>query len=139
MLTRSRENQMEKAKRTVQDVVRYAQQVAGDERLRADVSAALAHASKAGDQLKKEIRAGGSYSGLANDAKLRKNLRAMLDDLDAASTRIRPKKAHRIRNLLLMLVGGVAAALAFPRIRPWLTERTENFGRGTTTEPHSVT
>jgi hypothetical protein len=138
MLTRSRENQMDKAKRTMQDVVRYAQQVAGDERLRADVSAALAHASKAGDQLKREIRAGGNSSGLATDAKLRKNVRAMLDDLDAASNRMRPRRSHRIRNLLLMLVGGVAAALALPRIRPWLTKRTKDFGRGTT-EPHSVT
>lgn len=137
MLTRSSENQMEKAKRTVQDAVRYAQHVAGDERLRADVSAALAHGAKAGERLKQEIRAG-DYSRLATDEKLRKNLRAMLDDLDAASQRVRPRKTHRIRNLLLMIIGGVAAALAFPRIRPWLAERTKIFGRGTA-EPHSVT
>lgn len=129
---------MDKAKRTMQDVVRYAQQVAGDERLRADLSAALAHGSKASDQLKKELRAGGNYSRLATDEKLRKHLRAMLDDLDAASKRVRPEKSHRIRNLLLMIAAGVAAALAFPRIRPWLTERTEGFGRGAT-EPHPVT
>ena len=129
---------MDKAKRTMQDVVRYAQDVAGDERLRSDVSAALAHGSKATGQLKKDIQAGGGiYSRLAADKKLRKNLRAMLDDLDAASNRVR-RKSHRIRNFVLMLAGAVAAALAFPKIRPWLTERTEDFGTGTT-EPDPVT
>jgi len=130
---------MDKAKRTMEDVVRYAQDVAGDERLRSDVSAALAHGSKATDQFKKDIQAGGGiYSRLAANKKLRKNLRAMLDDLDAASNRVRRKKSHRIRNFVLMLAGVVAAALAFPKIRPWLTERTEDFGTGTT-GPNRVT
>lgn len=133
MLTRSKDAQMDKAKRTMRDVVEYAQKVVRDERLRADVSAALAHGSKASDQLKKDIQAGGIYSRLAADKKLRKNLRAMLDDLDAASNRVRSKKkSHRIRNFVLMLSGVVAAAFAFPKIRPWLKERTDNFGTGTT-------
>ena len=122
---------MDKAKRTLQDIVRHAQQVAGDERLRADVGAALAHGSKATDQLKKDIQAGGIYSRLAADKKLRKNLRAMLDDLDAASNRVR-RKSHRLRNVVLMLAGVVASAVAFPKIRARLTERTEDFGTGTT-------
>lgn len=129
---------MDKAKRTVRDVMKYAQEVAQDERLRSDVSAALAHGSKASDQLKKDIQAGGIYSRLAADRKLRKNLRAMLDDLDAASDRVRRRKSHRIRNFVLMVAGVVAAALAFPKIRPWLTERTESFGTGTS-EPDPVT
>ena len=131
MLTRSKDTQMDKAKRTLQDIVRHAQQVAGDERLRADVGAALAHGSKATDQLKKDIQAGGIYSRLAADKKLRKNLRAMLDDLDAASNRVR-RKSHRLRNFVLMLAGVVASAVAFPKIRARLTERTEDFGTGTT-------
>ncbi len=135
MLTRSRDTQMDKAKRTMRDVVEYAQKVARDERLRADVSAALAHGAKASDQLKKDIQAGGSYTRLAADKKLRKNLRAMLDDLDAASNRVRRKRSHRIRNFLLMLAGVVAAALAFPKIRPWLTEK---LGTGTA-DPDPVT
>jgi signal transduction histidine kinase len=134
MLTRSKDSQTDKAKRTMQDVVRYAQQVARDEGLRADVSAALAHGSKAGDQLKKDIQAGGIYSRLAADKKLRKHLRAMLDDLDAASDRVR-RKSHRLRNFVLMLAGLAAAALALPKIRPWLTKRTEDF----TNEPDSLT
>jgi hypothetical protein len=130
MLTRSKDRQIDKAKRTLQDIVRHAQQVAGDERLRADVGAALAHGSKATDQLKKDIQAGGIYSRLAADKKLRKNLRAMLDDLDAASSRVR-RKSHRLRNFVLMLAGVVAGAVALPKIRARFTERTEDFGTGT--------
>lgn len=138
MLTRSKDTQVNKAKRTFRDVVEYAQEVARDERLRADVGAALAHGSKAGEQLKNDIRAGGISSKLAADKKLRKNLRAMLDDLDAASTRVRRKKSHRLRNAALMLAGVVAAALAVPKIRPWLAQRRETFGTGTA-EPDPMT
>jgi hypothetical protein len=120
VLTRSKDTQMDKARRTVRDVVKYAQEVARDERLRADVSAALAHGSKAGDQLKKDIQAGGIYSRLAEDRKLRRNLRAMLDDLDSASDRVRRKKSHRLRNFVLMLVGAIGAAAAFVKIRSWI-------------------
>jgi hypothetical protein len=130
MLTRTRETQIQRATRTTRDIVEYAREVARDERLRADVSAALAHGSKASQQLKKNLQVGGTYSTLATDKKLRKNLRAMLDDLDAASSRLRRKKSRRGRALVLMLAGAVAAALAFPRIRPWLTERTEKIGPG---------
>ena len=132
MLIRSKDTQMDKARRTMQEVVRHAQDVAGDERLRADLSAALAHGSRATDQLKKGIQAGGIHSRLAADKKLRKNLRAMLDDLDAASNRVRMKKSHRLRNFVLMLAGVVVGAVAFPKIRARLTERTEDFGTGTT-------
>ena len=55
----------------------------------------------------------------------------MLDDLDAASNRVR-RKSHRLRNFVLMLAGVAAGAVALPKIRPWLTERTEDFGTGTT-------
>jgi hypothetical protein len=123
VLTRSKDSQMDKARRTMREVVKYAEEVARDERLRADVSAALAHGSKAGDQVKKDIQAGGIYSRLAADKKLRKNLRAMLDDLDAASDRVRRKKSHRVRNFVLMLLGAIGAAAALVKAAPG-SERT---------------
>jgi hypothetical protein len=128
LLTRSRDTQMDKARRTMRDVVKYAQEVAQDERLRADVSAALGHGSRAGDRLKQDIAAGGEgiYSRLADDKKLRKNLRAMLDDLDSAGERLRRKERHRVRNAMLVVGGVVAAAVALPKIRSWIgSESTE--------------
>jgi hypothetical protein len=121
LLTRSRETQMDKAKRTMRDVVKYAQEVAQDERLRADVSAALGHGSRAGDRVKRDIEAGsGFYSRLADDKKLRKNLRAMLDDLDSAGERLRRKESHRLRNAMLVVGGVAAAAIALPKLRAWI-------------------
>ena len=117
MLTRSRDTQVDKAKRTMRDLVKYAQEVAQDERLRAQMSAALAHGSEAGDRLKKDVDAGGIYTRLADDKKLRKNLRAMLDDLDSAGERLRRKERHRVRNVLLVLAGVAATVVAVPKIR----------------------
>jgi hypothetical protein len=123
MLTRTKESQIDKARNTMRDVVKYAQDAARDERLRADLRAALDHGSKASDRFKKDIQEGGIYARLATDKRLRKNLRAMLDDLDDAGRRMRRGRSHRARNALLVLVGAVAAALAFPRVRTWLDER----------------
>ena len=127
MLTRSRSSQMDKAKKTVSDVARYVQDVAKDERLRADLSSAIGHGSKATDRLKKDVEAGGAiYARLAADTKLRKSLRAMLDDLDTASKRVQRKSSHRLRKIMLVLGGALTAAVAVPKLRSWI--RDERIG-----------
>ena len=131
MLTGTRGRQIDKTKSTVRGFVKYAQEVARDERLRADMRAALEHGSTASQRLKKDVQAGGIYARLAADKKLRKNVRAMLDDLDDAAQRVGPKRTHRFRNALLVVVGAIAAALAFPRVR-------DLFGTSTG-EPESLT
>ena len=115
MLTRSKDTQMDKAKRTMQDVVRYAQEVAGDQRLRADVSAALAHGSKATDQLKKDIQAGGISSRLAADeAPEEPPSHADIRCSEQSCAEEEPSRSE----LVLVLAGVLAAALALPKIRP---------------------
>lgn len=139
MLGRTKESQMDKATNMIRDIAKHAEDVARDRRLRADFRSALDHGSKASDRLKKDIGAGSIYSRLAADKKLRKNLRAMLDDLDDAGSRIRRGRSHRLRNALLAVAGAAAAALAFPRVRPWLEERASDiFGRGSS-EPDPST
>jgi signal transduction protein with GAF and PtsI domain len=139
MLTLTKESQMDKAKRTLRDVVSYAQEVVRDERLRADMQAAIEHGAKASTRVKRDIEAGGISTRLAADKKLRKNLRALLDDLDDAGDRLRRKKSHRARNVLLVLAGGAAALVAFPKVRPWLAERTSQIVGTASTEPEPVT
>ena len=122
---------MDKTTTVMRDVVKYAQEVARDQRLRADVRAALDHGTTAGQRLRKDIDKGNIYTRLAADKKLRKNLRAMLDDLDHAGSRMRRKRSHRIRNAVLVIAGAVGAALAFPRVRPWLEEQVSDvLGKG---------
>ena len=139
MLSRTKESHMDKATNMMRDVVKYAQEAAQDKRLRADFSDALDHGSKASDRLKKDIQAGSIYTRLAADKKLRKNLRAMLDDLDNAGNRMRRKKSHRARNVLLVFAGGAAALVALPKVRPWLAERKSQIVGTASPEPETVT
>ena len=140
MLGRTKESQMDKATTMMRDVVKYAHDVAQDQRLRADFRAALDHGSQANDRLKKDIRAGSIYTRLAADKKLRKNLRAMLDDLDHAGGRMRRgRRSHRIRNAVMVLAGAVGAALAFPRVRPWLEEQASDILGTGSAEPDPLT
>jgi hypothetical protein len=109
---------MEKAKRTLRDVVAYADEVARDEELRAAVLRAAAHGSDAGERVKKTIAAGRA-TRLAHDAKLRRDLKKMLNDLDTASDRLRRQRRHRVRNAVLTLSAAVGALAAFA----WARER----------------
>ena len=123
MLHVKRRSQMDKVKEAVRDAVAYVDEIAGDERLRADLRAAIAHGKEARRQVGKDVAAGTVATRLAHDPKLRRNVRAMLDDLDSASERMRRRKTHRLRNSLLV-VGSVAAALAVgPDIRRWIADR----------------
>jgi signal transduction protein with GAF and PtsI domain len=126
MLGRTKESQIEKTTNVMRDVVKYAHEVAQDQRLRADVRAAIDHGATASERLKKDIDKGNIYSRLAADKKLQKSLRGMLDDLDHAGSRLRRRRTHRIRNAALVIAGAVGAALAFPRVRPWLEERASD-------------
>jgi hypothetical protein len=120
MLGLTRETQMDKARKTLRNVVSYVEDVTGDERLRADVRDAAVHGVKASERVRKDLDGDGITSRLADDKKLRKNLRAMLDDLDSAADRMRGKKRHRTRNILVLFS---AAAAAFLVARLWLSGR----------------
>ena len=120
MLGLTRETQMDKAKKTLRNVVSYVEDVTADERLRADVRDAAVHGAKASERVRKDLDGDGITSRLADDKKLRKNLRAMLDDLDSAADRVRGKKRHRTRNILV-LFGAIAAAFLVARL--WLSGR----------------
>ena len=128
MVSLTRDSQMDKAKETLRDVVSYADEVIRDERIRADIRAAVGHGSKASDRVKKDLSAGGITTRLASDKKLRKDLRRMLDDLDSAGDRIRRKKSHRARNVLLIVASAGAALVVIPGVRHWLgRQRTSEF------------
>ncbi len=127
MMSLTKESQMDKAKGALRDVVSYADEVVRDERLRADIRAAIGHGATARDRLKKDIADGGITTRLAGDKKLRKNLLALLDDLDSAGDRMRRRKRHRARNVLLIIAGTGAVVAAIPGIRHFLARRRHEF------------
>jgi hypothetical protein len=130
MLTLTRKSQMEKAKETLRDVVSYADEVIRDERLRADIRAAVAHGSQASDRMKRGIAADGITTHLVGDKRLRKDLRGLLDDLDSASERIHRKKEHRARNVLVVVASAGAVLATIPNVRHWLAQRTSELMSG---------
>jgi hypothetical protein len=123
MLTLTRQSQLDKAKETLRDIVSYADEVVRDERLRGDVLAAIGHGAEAGDRVRADIDATGITTRLAADKKLRRKLRATLDDLDNASQRLRRKRRHRIRNVVLVAGAAAAVAALMPSARRWLGGR----------------
>src|SRR5262245_53817231 len=100
MLGVKRQSQMDKVKEALREAVSYADDIAGDERLRADLRAAMGHGAEARSRIRKDLAAGSIATRLANDRKLRKKIRAMLDDLDRASDRVRNRRRHRLRNAI---------------------------------------
>ena len=121
MVSLTRDSQMDKAKETLRDVVSYADEVIRDERIRADIRAAVGHGSRAGARVKEDVNAGdGITTRLASNKKLRRDLRRMLDDLDSAGERMRRRKTHRARNVLLIVASAGAALAVIPSVRQWL-------------------
>ena len=72
MLGIKRRTQMDKMKAAVREAVIYIDGIAGDERLRGDLRAAMDHGEQARDRIRKDFAADGIATQLANDRKLRK-------------------------------------------------------------------
>jgi hypothetical protein len=123
MLGIKQQTQMDKMKAAVREAVAYIDEVAADERLRSDLRSAAGHGGEARDRIRKDVSADGVATRLVHDRKLRKKVRAMLDDLDSAGDRLRRRQHHRLRNGLLVLGGIAAVAAAIPNVRRWIVDR----------------
>jgi hypothetical protein len=83
----------------------------------------MEHGAEARARIRKDVSAGSITTRLANDRKLRKKVRAMLEDLESAGDRVRRRKCHRLRNGLLVLGGvGAVAVAAIPNVRRWISD-----------------
>jgi hypothetical protein len=132
MLKLRRQNQLDKAKASLREVVSYADSVVRDEALRADLLAAVGHGAQMGGRVRKDVDADGIKTRLARDRKLRKELRAAIDDLDSAGDRLRRRHDHRRRNVILIVASAGAVAAIVPAARHW-------FGNGATKHASGMT
>jgi len=130
MLTLRRQSQLDKTKASLREVLSYADSVVRDEALRAHLVAAAGHGAEMGDRVKKDMDGDGIVKRLANDRKLRKELRAAIDDLDSAGDRLRRKRGHRVRNVILIVAGAGAVVAIVPSARRWLADRGTEPARG---------
>ncbi len=123
MLGLTTKSRSEKVKEALTDTISYTEEIARDKRLRSNLRSAAAHGAKVRDRFRMNIRDGLSASRLANDKKLRKHVRALLDDLESAGGRVRRKRSHRVRNAFLVVAGTGAAIVAVPNTRRWIASR----------------
>jgi hypothetical protein len=117
MLGLTKQSRMERTKEALREAVSYTDELIRDEGLRSDIRSAVGHGAEATDRVRDDLGAGRITSRLAADKKLRKNLRALLDDLDRAAERMRRKRRHRVRNALLIVAGTGAAVAVIPSAR----------------------
>jgi transposase len=118
-----RKSKTDKTMEAVKEVVASANEILRDERLRSDVRSAIAHGVRATERARDDADVSGVTERLVRDKKLRKNLRAMIEDLDHAGNRVRRRERHRVRNALLLVGGGGVALAAVPGARRWISER----------------
>jgi hypothetical protein len=128
MFSLTRQSRIEKAKDVLRETIRYADELAGDQKLRSDVRAAVEHGTRAGERVRDDIDSGGIAVRLTADKKLRKELRAALEDLDRAAARVRRKRSHKVRNALLVVVGAGAAVAVIPSARRWVSDQVSGNG-----------
>jgi uncharacterized membrane protein len=114
-------NDTKRRMKKVRQALAYADELLHDAEFRDDVRSAAAHGSKTAKRVRKGSGLTGVGDRLANDERLRKNLRALLHDLDRASERARRKSTHRLRNTAILLGSAAGAVAAAPRVRRWAT------------------
>jgi hypothetical protein len=131
MLKLRRQSQLDKAKASLRELVSYADSVVRDEALRADLLAAVGHGAQMGDRVRKDIDAVGIKKRLAKDKKLRRELRAAIDDLEGAGGRLR-RTDHRRRNVILIVASAGAVAAIVPAARHWVTNGAKEHAGGMT-------
>jgi uncharacterized membrane protein len=105
--------------------------LAQDKKFRAKLLAAIGHATAA-QQRARRLTLFASAARIAADTQVRNEVRRLTRDLQAAWGRAQKKRSHRLRNSMLVAVGGgAAAAMTIPQSRKWLMSRAGLDGRAT--------
>ena len=134
-MTRFRTNRSGRTREALRHAMTYADAVARDDRLRADLRSAIAHGQEAARELFTDARASRLPMRLVWDDDLRDSVRAFIDDLDRAASRAR-RNSHPVRKALLITGATGLVAVGAPRLRRWVMSVGEA-GLGGTTEQNA--
>jgi uncharacterized membrane protein len=89
--------------------------LARDKKFRRQLAAAIGHGESARRRAARRTGVVATAKRVALDEQLRADVREMADNLRRAWARVEKKRSHRLRNTLLVLVGGGAAAAVASR------------------------
>jgi len=112
----------------------FANSLAKDKKFRKELLSAISHGTIAQRRAARKVGFYTAMLRLKNDPKLRSELNKMVSSLDKALGRVEKKRSHKLRNTLLLLgLGGAAAAAASrPEVRNKVTgsmpSSTPSFG-----------
>jgi uncharacterized membrane protein len=97
----------------------FALALSRDRKFRKQLLSAIGHGAKAKRRAAKRVGFLAAATRLANDKQLRKELDTMTKNLQQAWTRVerKQKRSHKLRNTMLVLGGGAAAAGAALKLR----------------------
>jgi uncharacterized membrane protein len=100
----------------------FATSLAKDKKFRKELLSAISHGTLAQRRASRKIGLLAVVTRLTNDPKLKREVRKMVGSLDKAWTRVEKKRSHKLRNVLILLgIGGVAAAATRPEVRNKVT------------------
>jgi uncharacterized membrane protein len=111
----------------------FAASLAKDKKFRKELLAAISHGTLAQKRAARKIGFYAAMLRLKNDPKLRREVNRMVSSLDKAWSRVEKKRSHKLRNVLIVVgLGGAAAAAASkPTVRNKVTGAVPNVGGGT--------
>jgi uncharacterized membrane protein len=110
------------------DSTGLAKSLAKDKKFRKELQKAISHGTIAQRRAKRKVGYLAIARRINNDPKIRRELKRMVQSLDKAWTRVEKKRSHKLRNLLLLVgIGGAAAAAAKkPEVRNKVTGTVSN-------------
>jgi uncharacterized membrane protein len=117
----------------------FASSLAKDKKFRKELLSAISHGTLAQKRAARKVGFLAAMMRLGNDPKLKRELNKMVSSLDKAWTRVEKKRSHKLRNFLLLLgIGGAAAAATRPQVRNKVTRTLPNVGGNSSMTPRTI-
>jgi uncharacterized membrane protein len=116
----------------------FALALSRDKKFRKQLLSAIGHGAKAKRRASRRVGFTAAAGRLAGDKQLRRELQTMMKDLRHAWGRAEKKRSHKLRNTMLVLGGGAAAAGAALKLRGRVPGAHSANGTGISTIDESI-
>jgi uncharacterized membrane protein len=111
-----RQSKTSAVKNSAASATEFASALAKDKKFRRELASAISHGTLAKRRAARKIGFVAAATRLSTDPKLRREVKKMVDSLDKVWSRVEKKRSHKLRNVLVVLgVGGAAAAAVASR------------------------